>query len=147
MNDQDRSSNLPTILVVLLALFGLATIPRAPGGRGGGSSGNGPPAAEEVASGHPSTDEADEDSPKLGPLLPLREYWRGADNRGRDLRSRDELLERSERLRFLIVTVPDPDDTSVSHAFDSTLGAVLRAVDAQEYLGSTVTSLGTPKRT
>ncbi|MGZ3391271.1 MAG: hypothetical protein ACXVCF_16990, partial [Isosphaeraceae bacterium] len=56
----------PHVNLDLLALFGLATIPRAPGGRGGGSSGNGPPAAEEVASGHPSTDEADEDSPKLG---------------------------------------------------------------------------------
>ena len=40
MNDQDRQSHMPTVLVVLLALLGFSILPQGQGGRGGGPAGN-----------------------------------------------------------------------------------------------------------
>ena len=44
------------------------------------------------------------------------------------------LLAETPNLQFLIVLVPDPDGKSMSHEFDSTLSAVLRATESAGYV-------------
>ncbi len=63
-----------------------------------------------------------------GPLGLLREHWQRKDL------SDCDLLRKASGLRFLIVSVPDPNDTSVGHDFDSTIGAVLRAAESEGFV-------------
>jgi len=133
MNDQDRPSNLPTFLVVLLAAVGLMALPQSPAGRGGASQGRASSTTSEVTSGHAaSTDAGDEKCPNLALLNPLKEYWHRYNSC--DHPSRECLLSRTHRLRFLTVTVPDPDGTSMSYQFDSVVVALQRAAERQGYI-------------
>ena len=70
MNDQDRPSNLPTVLVAILALFGLATIPQGQGKRPEGTEASAKASVE--GAGHKSEVKGPND---LGPLNTLKEYW------------------------------------------------------------------------
>ena len=137
MNDQGRLSNLPTILVVILALFGLATIPHGQGKRPEGTEASAKASVE--GAGHKSEAKGPN---YLGPLNTLKEYWGncgpcakppGDQSPKREV-FEEELLEKTHNLQFLIVLVPDPDDKSMSHEFDSTLSAVLRATERAGYV-------------
>ena len=81
MNDQDKPTNMPMVLVVILALLGLAALPQGQGGRGGGLASNAPETSgpTEGSGGHRSSAEAGGRGKDLGPLEPLKEHWRGED--------------------------------------------------------------------
>jgi len=141
MNDKDRSTSLPTILVVLMAMFGMATLPQGLGGRDGklppqSEAGTG---VEDTRTGH-SHSLVGETLEDLGPLKPLWDYWHYRDIfddiKTANIGKQTQLLldPRASNLRFLIVAVPDPDDTSVSHEFDPTLAAVLRATESLHFV-------------
>lgn len=139
MNNQERTSILPTILVAILALFGLATIPQGQGKRPEGTE------ASAKASVEGAEHKSEVKKPNhLGPLNTLKDYWQncgpyagppGSPSPKEDV-SEKELLKNPPnlQLQFLIVLVPDPDGTSMSHVFDSTLSAVLRATESAGYL-------------
>ena len=133
MNDQDRPSNLPTILVAILALFGLATIPQGQGKRPQGTDASAKASVE--GAGHKSEVKGPND---LGPLNTLKEYWENcgpyAIPPDPSVSEETTLLAWPGRLQFLIVLVPDPDNKSMSHEFDSTLSAVLRATESAGYV-------------
>ena len=46
----------------------------------------------------------------------------------------DAILRAEHGLRFLILLVPDPNQTSMSHEFDPTLNAALRATESAGFL-------------
>ena len=132
MNDHDRPSNMPAILVVILALLGFSVLPTGQGGRGGpANQATGTAAPSQKGEGHNSSSEDEGHGKDLGPVRLLKDHWGGTDLAGK---GETELLEHAKGLRFLIVTVPDPDDTSVSHDFDSILAAVLRAAESEGYV-------------
>ena len=58
----------------------------------------------------------------------------GQGNRNGGVGKRDEILLANHGLRFLIVLVPDPDDSSMSHEFDLTLGAAQRAAESAQFV-------------
>jgi len=145
MNDQDRPTNIPTVLVVILALLGLAILPQGQGSRGGGPASNAPEASgpTEGSGVHSSSAETGERGKDLGPLELLKDHSQGGElsdrgqgegSEGQKGDERKDLLWRASGLKFLIVMVPDPDETSVSHEFDSTLAAVLRAGESERYV-------------
>ena len=134
MNDHDKQSNMPTILVVLLALFGYSILPQGQGGRGGGPAGQPATSSAPAQGGGRGASADDEEGSKDDdPMELLKEHRKGEYPQGREL---EEGLKGEEAcdLRFLIVTVPDPRETSVSHEFDSTIAAVLRAVESENYV-------------
>src|SRR5271157_5399840 len=121
MNDKERTSVLPTILVAILALFGLATIPQGQGKRPEGTE------ASAKASVESAEHKSEVKGPnRLGPLNTLKEYWGNCgpyagppwNPSPRREVSEKELLAQTLNLQFLIVLVPDPDGKSMSHTFD-----------------------------
>ena len=137
MNDQERTSILPTILVAILALFGLATIPQGQGKRPEGTEASAKASVEGAE--HKSQVKKPND---LGPLNTLKDSWENcgpyagppANPSPKGEVSEEVLLANTPNLQFLIVLVPDPDGKSMSHVFDSTLSAVLRATESAGYL-------------
>ena len=134
MNDHDRPSNLPTILVAILALFGLATIPQGQGKRPEGTEASAKASVE--GAGHKSEAKGPN---RLGPLNTLKEYWGKCGPYAippgdPSVSEERRLLAWPSGLQFLIVLIPDPDGKSMSHEFDSTLSAVLRATESAGYV-------------
>src|ERR1700678_3639424 len=140
------SANMPTIVVVVLAMLGLATIPQ-----GGGKPADVRPKADVIAAGAagPVADGRDEED--LGPLATLRAadpplYVRkpvslspnpeNPPSVSSDLSMNvsEAILRAEHGLRFLILLVPDPNQTSMSHEFDPTLSAALRATESAGFL-------------
>jgi hypothetical protein len=69
MNDRDKPTNLPMVLVVILALLGLAALPQGQGGRGGGLASKAPETSgpTEGSGGHRSSAEAGDEAKTTAP--------------------------------------------------------------------------------
>jgi len=136
MDNKDQPSNLPTFLVVILAALGLMAMPQSAATRNGSSQSSSSTTAAPISGGHTSNREAGDE---LDVLYPLWEYQCADESTSDSSHPRPEppshpLLAQTHRLRFLTVMVPDPDDTSMSHEFDSVVAAVERAAETQEFV-------------
>jgi hypothetical protein len=142
MAESERRPELPTILIVVLALLGITTF------RGGTESNPKPEtssSSESRESGlklSPSAAAAGSDVERdLKILEPLTTHFRIDDDEQTSLES---VLKRiHERIddspvdsgiRCLIVTVPDPVRSTNSHRFDECFDAVQRGVETQGYV-------------
>lgn len=147
MSESEKSStNMPTIVVVVLAMLGLAAFPQ-----GGGKISEARSKVEASAAGDASAVEEAKDEDDLGPLATVKaerlpeklesisstcnpDSPRTVSN---SLSEKQSALLRAEHgLRFLIVLVPDPDHTSMSHEFDLTLSAALRATESAGFVAT-----------
>jgi hypothetical protein len=142
----DKSSaKLPMIVVVVLAMLGVATFPQ-----GGGKPSDGRPKAEVIAAGAAGALEVGGDEEELGPLATLRAANRldllkpdSSTPNPENPKSvssdppekvSDAILRAEHGLRFLILLVPNPNQMSMSHEFDPTLSAALRAAESAGFL-------------
>ncbi|MDR3633262.1 MAG: hypothetical protein P4L84_05450 [Isosphaeraceae bacterium] len=135
MNEPDKNSNLPTILVVILALFGLTRLPQGTGKR----SGEEPQAQADVSKEDSRSEPNEADGDDLGPLTTLKDHREHfvphvPHSEAKNRTDKECLLRSTKDLQFLIVTVPDPDGTSMSHEFDPILSAVLQATESAGYI-------------
>ena len=148
MSENEKSStNMPVVVVVILAMLGLATFPQ-----GGGKAPEVRPKVEAVAPGDASAAEDPKEDDDLGPLATVKAES-GLDPQattplaGRPKSSEavatssafegplfKAILQAEHGLRFLIVLVPDPDHASMSHEFDLTVSAVLRAIETTGFV-------------
>jgi len=151
MSESEKSpTNMPTIVVVILAMLGLAAFPQ-----GGGKNSEGRPKVEVIAAGDASAMENAKDEDDLGPLATLRanrldplgsssstcnpESPRTVSNVPSEKlfnpsENLNAILRAEHGLRFLIVLVPDSDHTTMSHEFDPTLSAALRATESAGFV-------------
>ena len=142
---EKSSSNMPTILVAIFAIFGLANFPQ-----GGGKPLDSPPKVVESETKSGGSRAAGDDEHDLGPLATIKaqraldgvwnppvcpEATLSADAKQPGELNRDAILASEPEIRFLIVLVPDPDNTSMSHEFDLTLSAVQRATESAGFVG------------
>lgn len=148
MSESEKSpTNMPTIVVVVLAMLGLAAFPQ-----GGGKISEARPKVEASAAGDASAVEEAKDEDDLGPLATVKaerlpeklesisstcnpDSPRTVSNSLSEKLS-NALLRAEHGLRFLIVLVPDPDHTSMSHEFDLTLSAALRATESAGFVAT-----------
>ena len=133
-SDKPSSPNMPTIVVVVLAMLGLATFPQ-----GGGKPSDARPKAEVIAAGAAGAFEGGRDEEDLGPLgavmANIPDLLKPVSSTPNPENSQSDAILLSEHgLRFLILLVPDPDQTSMSHEFDPTLSAALRATESAGFL-------------
>lgn len=143
MSDNPKSSsNMPTIIVVILAMLGLATFPQ-----GSSKTSETPPKSVAEAEVSRSPEEAEEDRNELGPLSTIKaDRIQFSPNFNLTLvkpqgllketaeTKRDEILRSLPGLRFVILLVPDPNDSSMSHEFDLTLSALQRATESAGFV-------------
>jgi hypothetical protein len=144
-------SNTPVVLVLILAMFGLATLPQ-----GARNPPDSPPRPTDNGGFAGGPSDPSEDEERLGPLAAIKadKASRGQevfDDRiprsavapastggtqpGRDdSQERREILESEHDLGLLIALVPDPDTTSMSHDFDLTLSAVQRGTESAGFV-------------
>ena len=135
MSESDKSSaNLPMVLVVILAMLGLTTIPQ-----GGGKPSEAPKASADAGqTGSPRA--ATDDDKDLGPLATVKaDSWPEPTETGMPKPTSgeamcDSILQGGPELRFLIVLVPDPNGSSMSHEFDLTLTAVQRGTESAGFV-------------
>jgi|GEM_PF-2119609 len=132
MSESEKSpTNTPTIVVFILAMLGLAAFPQ-----GGGKTSEGRPKVEASAAGDASAVEDAQDEDDLGPLATVRADSPRTVSNVPSEKLFNALLRAEHGLRFLIVLVPDPDHTSMSHEFDLTLSAALRATESAGFVAT-----------
>jgi hypothetical protein len=149
MAESERKPELPTILIVILALFGITTIrggfapaPKPDQNAVGDSSGK--PAVLALSSPSEDPDLASDGNTRT--LRPLAIHF-GLENEKRLEASvvyariqRDREYPHGAQYKpetgilCLIVTVPDPIRTTNAHRFDEHLDAVQRGVETQDYV-------------
>jgi hypothetical protein len=148
MAESERKAELPTLLVVILALLGITTFRGgwSPGPDSGGDTSRGAAAKQTRIKPAPAGHQADGASDQATQILRPLAVHLGLENDAKltvqavEQRIRERSQARSKPaytsdsgIRCLIVTVPDPIRTTNSHRFDETVDAVQRAVETQGY--------------
>jgi hypothetical protein len=153
MSEREKPpSNMPAVLVLILAMFGLATWPQ-----GAGKPSESPTRPTDNGGFAGGTSGSSEDEERLGPLAAIKADKDSSGPGAFDARisrsavapkstggaqpGRDESQERRGILEsehdlvgLLIALVPDPDAASMSHDFDPTLSAVQRGTESAGFV-------------
>jgi hypothetical protein len=134
--DESERRPIPTLLLVILALFGLASIPNFTGSAPRSDSSEGAKKEQKTAAAESASRAGGQgigDQPEARILGPLLDYYRsGADG----VDSRDAAFTRSryDGLVFLIATVPDPVRGTNSNRFDEWIGTIQRACESEGFV-------------
>jgi hypothetical protein len=135
MGDSDRRP-LPALLLLILALFGLASIQNF-----GGSAPKSGSDAEAKAEEKPAASQAGRRgraaarTAEARVLEPLLDHFRTYGDAGDPLDTAYRETGRQVRgLLFLIATVPDPVRSTYSHRFDEWIGAIQRACESEGFV-------------